>query len=233
MKLDILAFAAHPDDVELSASGTILSHIAKGRKVGIIDLTRGELGSRGSADIRDEEAASAAKYMGLSVRDNLALEDGFFKNDKTTQLVVIESIRKYRPEIVLCNSPSDRHPDHGKGSELVVQSAYLSGLQKIEKEESHWRPRAVYHYIQDRYQRPDFILDITAHMEAKIEAIMCFRSQFYNPESKEAETPISSLAFMEFIRSRAREMGRQAGFEFGEGFIAERFPGVRDLFDLY
>lgn len=232
MKLDILAFAAHPDDVELSASGTLMKHIDAGYKVGIIDLTRGELGSRGSAEIRDQESAAAAAFMQLSVRENLALADGFFENNKESQLAIIKKIRQYQPEIVLCNSISDRHPDHGKGSDLVSKSCFLSGLLKIDTEQTHWRPKAVYHYIQDRYIEPDFVVDITDYMEKKLKAVRCYASQFYNPDSKEADTPISSKAFFDFLSARAREMGRQANYDFAEGFTVERFIGVKSLFDL-
>ncbi|MEZ5004607.1 MAG: bacillithiol biosynthesis deacetylase BshB1 [Chitinophagales bacterium] len=232
MKLDILAFAAHPDDVELAASGTVIKHIQSGYKVGIVDLTRGELGSRGSAAIRDTEAAEAAKYMKLSTRVNLALNDGFFENNKANQLVIVEQIRKFQPDIVLCNATSDRHPDHGKAGDLVSKACFLSGLVKIETDQPAWRPKAVYHYIQDRYMPPDFVVDITGQMDQKLEVIQCFKSQFYNPDDDSPETPISSLAFLEFIKARAREMGRQANFEFAEGFTVERFIGVKDLFDL-
>ncbi|MEZ5008572.1 MAG: bacillithiol biosynthesis deacetylase BshB1 [Chitinophagales bacterium] len=232
MKLDILAFAAHPDDVELAASGTVLKHIKLGYKVGIVDLTRGELGSRGSAEIRDQESAAAAKYMKLSARENLALSDGFFENNKESQLAIVEKIRKYQPEIVLCNAFTDRHPDHGKGSDLVAKACFLSGLVKIDTNQPAWRPKAVYHYIQDRYIEPDFVVDISDFMDQKLEAIQCYKSQFYNPNDDSPETPISSLAFLEFIKARAREMGRQSNFEFAEGFTVERFIGVNDLFDL-
>lgn len=232
MKLDILAFAAHPDDVELSASGTLIRHIEMGYKAGIIDLTRGELGTRGTPELRDQESAASSEYMGLSARENLGFRDGFFEHDEEHLMAVIRMIRKYRPEILLCNSVSDRHPDHGKGGRLVAEAAFLSGLIKIEDGLEPWRPAAVYHYIQDYYHKPDFVVDITGHMDRKLETIMCFKSQFYNAGSDEPETPISSKAFMEFIKARAREMGRASGFEFAEGFIAARTPGVSDLFNL-
>jgi len=232
MKLDILAFAAHPDDVELSASGTLLKHIDKGYKVGIVDLTRGELGSRGSADIRDNESADAAEFMKLSARENLGFKDGFFAIDEHHLLEVVSAIRKYQPEIVLCNAISDRHPDHGRGSELVSRACFLSGLIRVDTGQEAWRPRAVYHYIQDHYHKPDLVVDISDYMEKKIEVVQCFKSQFYDPASDAPETPISSLAFLEFLRARAREMGRPSGYEFGEGFTVERFIGVDDLFNL-
>ncbi len=232
MKLDILAFAAHPDDVELSCSGTLLKHIDEGYKVGIVDLTRGELGSRGSADIRDQESADAAKLMGLSIRDNVGFRDGFFQNDEFHQLKIIEKIRQYRPEIVLCNAVSDRHPDHGKGSQLVSTACFLSGLVKINTEQAHWRPKAVYHYIQDYYHPADFVVNISGYMERKLAVIQCFKSQFYHPEANLPETPISGKSFLDFLESRAREMGRPAGFEFGEGFTVERNIGINSLFNI-
>ena len=232
MKVDILAFGAHPDDVELGCGGSIAKAVSQGKSVGIVDLTRGELGTRGSAAIRDQEAATAAKVLAVSFRKNLAFRDGFFVNDEAHQMAVIQLIRLHQPKIVLCNAIEDRHIDHGKGSKLVSDSCFLSGLQKIDTGQRAWRPRAVYHYIQDRYIDPDIVVDISAYMERKIEAVMCFKSQFYNPDSSEPETPISSMAFLEFLRARAREMGRQAGYEFGEGFTVERYPGVRDLLSL-
>jgi bacillithiol biosynthesis deacetylase BshB1 len=232
MILDILAFAAHPDDVELSCSGTLLKHIAAGYKVGIIDLTRGELGSRGSAEIRDQESADASRLMGLSIRENLGFRDGFFLNDELHQMKIIEKIRQYQPEKVLCNAISDRHPDHGKGSELVSVSCFLSGLIKIETGQPAWRPKAVYHYIQDYYHPADFVVDISSYMQRKLEVIQCFKSQFFNPNSTLPETPISSKSFLDFIESRAREMGRPAGFEYGEGFTVERNIGIDSFFDI-
>lgn len=229
MSLDILAFAAHPDDVELSASGTLLKHRDLGYTTGIIDLTRGELGSRGSAEERDREAADAAAFLGLKVRENLGFRDGLFEEDEQHLLAVIRAVRKHRPRIVLANATADRHPDHGRGAALVSRACFLAGLHRIDTGQEAWRPRVVYHYIQDRYQRPDFIVDIDGYMDQKIDVVMKYRSQFYNPDSDEPETPISSRAFLEFLRARAREMGRQAGFEFGEGFTAERFPGIAEF----
>jgi bacillithiol biosynthesis deacetylase BshB1 len=237
MKLDILAFASHPDDVELGASGTLLRHKAQGKKTGIIDLTRGELGTRGSAADRDREALDSAKLLGLDIRENLSLRDGFFTKDESSLLKIIESIRAYRPEIVLANAVSDRHTDHGKGSSLVSEACFLSGLRKIESfrngaVQDAWRPRAVYHYIQDRYIHPDLVVDISSHFEMKIAAIKMFRTQFYDPASSEPDTPISSPAFLKFIEGRAREMGRIIGVEFGEGFTVERAAGINDLLEL-
>lgn len=237
MKLDILAFAAHPDDVELAASGTIMAHIALGKKVGIVDLTRGELGTRGSADLRDKEAAASSKILGVSVRENLRMRDGFFVNDETHQLRIIEMIRLYQPEIVLCNSQVDRHIDHGRAAELVHNACFLSGLRKIETEyrgikQEQWRPKAVYHYIQDYYTKPDIIVDITPYFERKLESIKAFSSQFYDPNSTEPESPISTKDFMTFIEGRAREFGRNIGVPFGEGFTVKKLIGTRDLTQL-
>lgn len=238
LKLDILAFAAHPDDVELTCAGTILQEIKRGRSVGIVDLTGGELGTRGNKDLRATEAAAASKVLGISVRENLGMKDGFFQNDEENQRSVIRMIRKYRPEIILCNTPSDRHPDHGKASSLVSTAVFLARLPKVitrldEVEQSAWQTRAVYHYIQDRYHRPDFVIDVTDVWEKRMESVRCYSSQFYNPDSTEPETPISSKLFWEFLEARAREFGKSIGVKYGEGFLVERIPGVKDLFQLY
>jgi bacillithiol biosynthesis deacetylase BshB1 len=235
MKLDILVFAAHPDDAELAVAGTILSHIAAGKKVGIIDLTRGELGTRGSAELREKEASAASKVLGISIRENMGFADGFFANDQLNNLALIQMIRKYQPEIVLTNAIEDRHPDHGNGSQLVSRACFLSGLVKIETfldglKQNEWRPKAVYHSIQDRYIKPDFVVDITPYWEKKKEAIKAFQSQFFNPQSKEPETYISKEDFFAFVEARAREMGHSIGVSFGEGFTKERQIGVKDLF---
>lgn len=234
MKLDILAFGSHPDDVELSCSGTILKHISQGKKVGIIDLTRGELGTRGNAETRRKESAKAAKILGISVRENLGFADGFFQNDRKHQLEIIKKIRQYRPGIVLANAPADRHPDHGRGSQLVSDSCFYSGLAKIVtgKGQKAWRPEAVYFYIQDRYIKPDFVIDISEFMNKKLESIAAYSSQFYKPGSKEPETPISSPYFMEFIKARNSGFGRNIGVQYAEGFIAERPLGVHSFFEL-
>jgi bacillithiol biosynthesis deacetylase BshB1 len=237
MKLDILAFASHPDDVELGAGGTLLAHIDAGHKVGIVDLTRGELGTRGNAETRISEANAAAGLLGLSVRENLGMEDGFFQNDRTHQLAIASVIRKYRPEIIISNAVSDRHPDHGRAAALITNGAFLAGLTRVgttaagQLQES-WKVRAHYHYIQDRYIRPDFVVDVTDYWEKKMEAILAFRTQFYDPKSSEPTTPISSKDFLDFLAARAMEMGRQSGFRFAEGFTVERTPGVKDLFTL-
>jgi bacillithiol biosynthesis deacetylase BshB1 len=230
MKLDILAFAAHPDDAELSCSGTLLQHIAMGKKVGIIDLTRGELGTRGSAELRDQEAANSSKIMGIHVRENLRMADGFFEDNKEHQLTIIEMIRKYQPDLVLANAINDRHIDHGRGAELVHKASFLAGLSKIETGDlKAWRPQRVLHYIQDYFMQPDVVVDITPWFEKKKECIMAFSSQFYNPKSKEPETPISSASFFQFLEARSREMGRLVGVEFGEGFVSKTPLNLKDL----
>lgn len=237
MKLDILAFGAHPDDVELGCSGTILKEISLGKTVGIIDLTRGELGTRGSAVIRDQEANAAAAILGVSVRENLNMRDGFFLNDEVHQIKIIEMIRKYRPEIVLCNAIDDRHIDHGKGSKLVSDACFLSGLMKISTSldglnQPAWRPKVVYHYIQWKNITPDFVVDITGFTDKKVESILAYRSQFYDPNSNEPESPISSKNFLESLNYRSRDLGRLTGVEHAEGFTVERCLAVNSLGDL-
>ena len=237
MKLDILAFGAHPDDVELGCGATIAKEIRLGKTVGIVDLTRGELGTRGTAEIRDEEAAAAAKILGVEVRENLRFADGFFVNDKEHQLEVIKMIRKYKPEIVICNSIDDRHIDHGKGSKLVTASCFLSGLKKIEtsldgKNQDAWRPKYVYHYIQWKNIEPDFVVNVTGYIDVKIEAIKAYSSQFFDPNSKEPETPITSKNFFDSLDYRAKDLGRLIGVEHAEGFTVERLLGVNELGNL-
>jgi N-acetylglucosamine malate deacetylase 1 len=237
MKVDILAIGAHPDDVELSCSGTILKHIAQGKTAGILDLTLGELGTRGNSDIRSNEAKNAAKILGVNFRTQLNLKDGFFQNDEQHQKKIIEQIRIHQPEIILCNATSDRHPDHGKAAKLVADSCFLSGLVKIETEiegikQGPWRPKAVYHYIQDHYLHPDIVIDISEHIERKHEAIMAFSSQFYNPNSKEPETPISSKEFLDHLNAKMTIWGRAINAKYAEGFTVCRYPGVNSLFDL-
>jgi N-acetylglucosamine malate deacetylase 1 len=238
MKLDILAIGVHPDDVELSCSGTILRHISQGKKCGILDLTSGELGTRGSGPLRLQEAAAAAQILGVAVRDNLGMADGFFRYDKEHQLQIIRKIREYQPEIILCNSISDRHPDHGRASQLVSEACFYSGLIKIETEindekQDAWRPKSVYHYIQDRTLKPDFVVDVTPFVDKKMEAIKAFRSQFYNPDSTEPESPISAKNFLDFVLGKMRIFGRDAGYDFAEGFTVERVPGVENIFHLH
>ena len=237
MKLDILAIGAHPDDVELGCGGTVAKEVANGKKVGILDLTRGELGTRGTAETRDKEATDASKILGVSVRENLAFADGFFINDKAHQLEIIKIIRKYKPEMVLCNAIDDRHIDHGKGSRLVSDACFLSGLIKIETKldgevQEKWRPKTVYHYIQWKDLKPDVVVDITGFIDQKMQSVFAYKTQFYNPESKEPETPITSKNFSDSIEYRARNTGRLVGVDFAEGFTAERYPAVDSLFDL-
>lgn len=237
MKLNILAFGAHPDDVELGCGATIAKEIALGKSVGIVDLTRGELGTRGTAPIRDNEAAAAAKILNVTVRENLGFRDGFFKNDEEHQLEIIKLIRKYQPEIVICNAIKDRHIDHSKGSKLVSDSCFLSGLLKIEtiidgKLQKPWRPKVVYHYIQWATIQPDFVVDVTGFMDTKIAAIMAYESQFYNPNTAEPETPITSKNFLESVKYRAQDLGRLINVDFAEGFTVERYLAVNSLSDL-
>ena len=237
MKIDILAIGIHPDDVELSCSGTIAKHIALGKKVGILDLTRGELGTRGNAELRTKEANEAAIILGVSFRTQLNLKDCFFENNEENQKKIIEIIRKHQPEIILCNAISDRHPDHGRASKLVSDASFYSGLIKIEthtdnKIQQAWRPKAVYHYIQDQYIHPDFVIDISDFIDIKHKAIMAYSSQFYNPSSNEPETPISSKHFIESVNSKMSILGRDIGVKFAEGFTVNRYPGINSLFDL-
>lgn len=238
MKLDILAFAAHPDDTELSCAGTLATHINQGYKVGVVDFTRGEMGTRGTVETRDNEAADSAKILGLSVRENLNFEDAFFVNDKAHQLEVVKSIRKYQPDIILANAIYDRHPDHSKASKLVVDACFLAGLTKVEtldeagNEQKPWRPRAVYHYIQSIFVQPDFIVDVSDAWDTKMKAIKAFKSQFYDPKSNEPDTYISSPQFMDMLESRGKELGHSIGVKYGEGFTKDRNLGAKDLFDL-
>lgn len=238
MKLDILAIGAHPDDVELGCGATIAKEIANGKKVGIIDLTQGELGTRGTAETRFEEAENASKVLGVSVRFNMEFADGFFANDKTHQLLLINKIREYQPEIVICNAIDDRHIDHSKGSKLVSDACFLSGLVKIETKtetgelQNAWRPKQVYHYIQWKNLEPDFVVDVSEFMETKMKAVLAYKTQFYDANSKEPETPISSKNFTDSIIYRARDLGRLVGVEYAEGFNVERFVAVDSLFNL-
>jgi bacillithiol biosynthesis deacetylase BshB1 len=237
MKLDILAFGAHPDDVELGCSGTIAKEISLGKKVGIVDLTRGELGTRGSVAIRNAESKKATQILGVAVRENLDMRDGFFINDEAHQLKIIEMIRKYQPEIVLCNAIQDRHIDHGKGSKLVSDACFLSGLRKIEttlngESQQAWRPKVVYHYIQWENIQPDFVVDISGFIDVKMESILAYSSQFYDPNSKEPESPISSKNFLDSVKYRAQDLGRIIGVAHGEGFTVERYLAVNSLSDL-
>ncbi|HPQ98237.1 MAG: bacillithiol biosynthesis deacetylase BshB1 [Lewinellaceae bacterium] len=237
MKVDILAIGVHPDDVELCCSGTILKHIADGYKVGILDLTRGELGTRGTPEIRAAEAAEGARIMGVEFRNNIGLADGFFDISEASMLPIIEFVRYCQPDIVLANAIKDRHPDHGRASALVEQACFLAGLHRIETYHEgvlqvRWRPKAIYHYIQDFQLTPDLIVDITAHMDKKMEAILAFRSQFYDPNSPEPSSPISGKEFLNYVKSVSSTMGRRIGATYGEGFNVMRPIGVDDLVQL-
>ncbi|MFT6749168.1 MAG: bacillithiol biosynthesis deacetylase BshB1 [Flavobacterium sp.] len=237
MKLDILAFGVHPDDVELGCSGTIAKEVSLGKKVGIIDLTRGELGSRGSVAIRNSESAKASEILGVAARENLDMRDGFFVNDEEHQLKIIQMIRKYQPEIVICNAIDDRHIDHGKGSKLVSDACFLSGLVKIETElngesQKVWRPKIVYHYIQWKNIEPDFVVDVTDFIEQRTQSILAYSSQFYNPDETGPVTPIATKNFLDSINYRLQDLGRIAGVDFAEGFTTERYLAVNTLSDL-
>lgn len=237
LKLDILVFAAHPDDAELGCSGTIAAQVAKGHKVGIVDLTHGEMGTRGTPELRLQEAANAAQILGLVARENMGFQDVFFKDDSEHQLKLVQVIRKYQPEIVLANAVTDRHPDHGKGASLATNACFMSGLTKIEtwqdgNKQAAWRPKFLYYYIQNNYIQPDFIVDISEFWDTKVQSIAAFGSQFYDPKSIEPASFISSPEFLPFIESRAREFGHRIQVKYGEGFTVERNIGVADLFDL-
>lgn len=238
MKLDVLVLAAHPDDAEIACGGTIAKHVALGYQVGIVDFTRGELGTRGTPELRAQEAQAAAAILKVSVRENLNLKDGFFQNDPEHQLAVVRAVRKYKPDIVLANAVYDRHIDHGKGASLGYDACFLSGLAKVETKDDDgrtqmpWRPTAVYHSIQSLFIEPDFIVDITEHFETKMAAVRAFRSQFHDPNSNEPETYISSPSFLRMLEARAVEFGHAIGTHYGEGFTVRRYPGVNSLFDL-
>ena len=237
-KLDFLAFGAHPDDVELGCGATIAKLVSQGKKVGIVDLTRGELGTRGSAEIRTKETNEASKILGIITRENMNFKDGFFRNDEDHQLKIIQVIRKYQPDFVFCNAPDDRHIDHPKGSQLIVEASFLSGLTKINTDDSsgnpqkQWRPKNIYHYIQWKNLNPDFIFDVSGFHNTKMDAVKCYSSQFYDPKSKEPETPISTKNFLNFVQSRANDFGRLIGVEHGEGFISNRKLGFSSFDEL-
>lgn len=242
MALDILAIMAHPDDAELSCSGTIIRHVEQGKKVGVIDLTQGELGTRGTPQTRKEEAQVAAQILGLTIRENLGFQDGFFKNDRTHQLGVIKYIRKYQPEIIITNATHDRHPDHARAAQLVVEATFLSGLVKIEtsfegQAQTPHRPKHIFHTIQNNYLAPDFIVDISKYRERKVKSILAYGTQFYNPNdtsdiSEENQTFISTPGFFRFLEARDREFGQAIRVEYGEGFIKSRDIGISDLFHI-
>jgi len=237
MKLDILAIGAHPDDIELSCAGTLAKEISKGKKVGILDLTRGELGTRGTAKTRKEEAENAAKILGVEVRENLGFSDGFFENNKEHQLEIIRILRKYKPEIVFCNAIDDRHIDHGKGAKLGSDACFLSGLRRIETHDENglqdaWRPKHVYHYIQWKNLNPDVVVDISGFMDIKLKSVKAYKTQFFDKDSTEPKTPISSDNFLDSITYRARDLGRIIGTDHAEGFTVERYVAVDSIFDL-
>lgn len=237
MKLDILVISAHPDDAELGCAGSIMKHISLGYTVGIIDLTRGELGTRGTPQTRDQEAADSAKILGVSVRENLNLRDGFFVNAESDQLKVVEAIRQYQPQMVWTNAEFDRHPDHGRGADLVATACFLAGLEKVKTmregiTQAAWRPKSIYHFIQSQLIQPDIIVDVSEFWEKKMEAVRAFKTQFYDPASKEPETFISNPQFLKLLEARGTEFGYAIGAKYGEGFTVRRFIGVRNLFDL-
>jgi len=238
MKLEILVLAAHPDDAELGCGGTIIKHVKAGHKVGVVDFTRGELGTRGTPETRDAEAAAASKILGLSVRENLGIPDGFFENTKEYQLAVVRAIRKYQPSIVISNARYDRHPDHGRGSDLAYESCFLSGLAKVETEsagkpQQPWRPKALYQYIQSQFITPDFVVDISETWDTKLQAIKAYKTQFYDPASTEPETYISNPGFLNLLEARSIEMGHAIGVKHGEGFTSRSWIGIKSLFDIF
>lgn len=238
MKLDILAIGVHPDDIELSCAGTILKEIAAGKTVGVLDLTHGELGTRGSGPLRLIEAEKSAEILCLACRENVGMADGFFKNDQEHILLITQILRKYQPDIILSNAPRDRHPDHGRASKLISDACFYSGLRKVEtkldgKIQEAWRPKAIYNYIQDRFIEPDFVVDVTPFVDTKLEAIKAFSSQFYNPASNEPESPLTMKNFFEYVRARMADMGRYIQADYAEGFLVERPLGVKSLSDLH
>ena len=232
MNLDILVFGAHPDDVELGCGGMIIKEVLRGSKVGIIDLTRGELGTRGTVKIRDEETKYATEIMGVGVRENMNFKDGFFKDDYSHKLALIKKIRKYQPDIVVTNAPSDRHPDHSRASEITVNACFLSGLEKIDTGQEVWRPRAIYHYIQFNNLPADLVVDISENMELKLKAVKAYKSQFYNPDNNETETIISKKSFLDSVVYRAKDLGRQSNCEYAEGYISHQLNKVNSLIDI-
>ncbi len=238
-KVDILAIGVHPDDIELSASGTLLRHISQGKTVGLVDMTRGELGTRGSAELRDKESAASAQMMGAKFRVNLRMADGFFTTSKENLIKIIEVIRAARPEVILLNAKDDRHPDHGRSAKLQADACFYSGLMKIETFDSEgnsqerWRPRAFYHYVQDKDLVPDFTVDISEYLDKKIELIKCFKSQFHDPNSDAPDTPLTGHDFFDIVKSKNKTWGRPANVAYAEGFQVGRIPTVKDLFSLF
>jgi len=235
MKLDILAIGSHPDDVELGCSGTLINEVKRGKKVGIIDLTQGELGTRGSIQTRYQEAVDAAKIMGITARENLKMRDGFFKNDEEHQMQLIKVLRKYQPEIVIGNILEDRHPDHGRGGWLLYDACFFSGLRQVKtkdengKQQDKWRPKMLLHYIQDRFYEPDIIIDVTEVWEQRMQAIQAYKTQFYDPNSSEPQSYLSNPDFLEAIISRARLLGKRIGVKYGEGFVSKKNIGLTSL----
>jgi bacillithiol biosynthesis deacetylase BshB1 len=232
MKLDILVFGAHPDDVELGCAGTVIKEVQAGKQVGIIDLTRGELGTRGTAESRDSETKSATEIMGVAIRENMNFKDGFFKDDEEHKIAIIKKIRKYRPEILITNAVSDRHPDHPRGSQITVDACFLAGLEKVETGQEVWRPKAIYHYIQFNNLKPDIVVDISDQMDLKLEAVKAYKTQFFDPNSNESETIISSQGFLDSVSYRAKDLGRQANCEYAEGFIVNQLLKVNSLLEI-
>lgn len=231
-KVDLLVISAHPDDAEISAAGTIIKSVKEGKTVALVDLTQGELGTRGNAELRMAEAENASRVMGTHFRENLEMADCFFTDTPENKMRVIDAIRKYRPEIVFTNSLRDRHPDHARAAKLVADCCFYAGLPKIKTNYEAWRPRALYHFNQDYYNTPDFVIDITEHMDKKIEALKSFSSQFFDPNAEDPKTPISGEEFFDFVKGRALDFGRLAGYQYGEGFVASRPIGMRDVFNL-
>jgi len=235
MKLDLLAVGSHPDDVELGCSGTLIKEIKRGKKVGIADLTQGELGTRGTVQTRYEEAGNAAKIMGVAVRENMKMRDGFFQNNEENQMQIVQLLRKYQPEIVIANILEDRHPDHGKGGWLLYDACFLSGLRQVKtigdngKEQEKWRPKILLHYIQDRFYEPDIIIDISEVWEQRMEAIRAYKTQFYDPNSKEPQSYLSTPDFLDALTARARLLGKRIGVKYGEGFLSKKSIGIKDL----
>ena len=232
MKLDILVFGAHPDDVELGCGGTIIKEVQNGKKVGVIDLTSGELGTRGNAAVRNEESKRATEIMGVVFRENMHFKDGFFKDDEEHKLALIRKIRKYQPEIIITNAPSDRHPDHSRASQITIDAAFLSGLEKIETNQHIWRPKAIYHYIQFNHLSPDFVVNISKQFDLKMEAVVSYTTQFYNPDSDEPDTIISTKDFLDSVSYRAKDLGRQSGCDYAEGFISHQLLRIDSLLDF-
>ena len=238
MKVDILAIGIHPDDVELSAAGTLLKHAAMGKTFGLLDLSHGELGTRGTPELRREEGTAAAAILGAAFRETTNIPDGFFTHIPENWLQIVSAIRAHQPAIVLCNAPQDRHPDHGRAAKMISDACFYAGLEKIETVDKSgniqpkWRPKMVFHYIQDQQLTPDFLVDITPYFAQKMEAIRAFSSQFFDPAGTAPNTPISGKDFLDFMEAKARVFGRPILAEFAEGFICARTPGVENLFDL-